>query len=196
MPKYLVTGGAGFIGSHLVEHLASNGESVRVLDNLSTGRRVNIEPFLDRIEVVEGDMRDPDVCRRAMQGVSVVFHQAAMPSVPKSVADPVASHENNITGTLNLLLAARDAKVSRFVYAASSSAYGESPTLPKIETMRSDPLSPYAVAKLAGEQYCRVFAEVYGLSTVSLRYVNVFGPRQDPSSQYAAAIPAFVTCIL
>lgn len=196
MIDFLVTGGAGFIGSHLVEGLVARGKSVRVVDNLSTGKRGNLEPWLGKIEFVEGDLRDPAVCKRVCAGVGVILHEAALPSVPKSVADPVASHDHNINGTFNLLAAARDAKVKRFVYAASSSAYGESPTLPKIETMPTSPLSPYAVNKLVGEYYCRVFAECYGMATVSLRYFNVFGPRQDPASQYAAAIPAFVTHIL
>jgi len=196
MVEYLVTGGAGFIGSHLTEGLVRRGASVRVIDNLITGKRDNLAPFLDKIEFIEADLRDPAACRRACQGVRVVLHQAALPSVPKSVADPVTSHECNINGTFNLLLAARDAKVERFVYAGSSSAYGESPTLPKVETMVTSPLSPYAVNKLVGEYYCKVFAEVYGMSTVTLRYFNVFGPRQDPTSQYAAAIPAFVTHII
>ncbi len=193
---YLVTGGAGFIGSHLVEKLVGDNARVRVLDNFTTGKRENIAPFLDRIELIEGDIADPDICRRACDGVEVVFHQAAMPSVPKSVEDPVTSHRTNIDGTFNLLVAARDAGVRRFVYAASSSAYGETETLPKIESILPDPLSPYGVQKLTGEQYCTVFAKCYGLSTLSLRYFNVFGPRQDPKSQYAAAIPAFITAIL
>ena len=193
---YLVTGGAGFIGSHLVEKLVGDNARVRVLDNFTTGKRENIAPFLDRMELIEGDIADPDICRRACDGVEVVFHQAAMPSVPKSVEDPVTSHRTNIDGTFNLLVAARDAGVRRFVYAASSSAYGETETLPKIESILPDPLSPYGVQKLTGEQYCTVFAKCYGLSTLSLRYFNVFGPRQDPKSQYAAAIPAFITAIL
>ncbi len=193
---YLVTGGAGFIGSHLVEKLVGDNARVRVLDNFTTGKRENIAPFLDRIELIEGDIADPDICRRACDGVEVVFHQAAMPSVPRSVEDPVTSHRTNIDGTFNLLVAARDAGVRRFVYAASSSAYGETETLPKIESILPDPLSPYGVQKLTGEQYCTVFAKCYGLSTLSLRYFNVFGPRQDPKSQYAAAIPAFITAIL
>lgn len=196
MSVYLVTGGAGFIGSHLVERLVEQGRRVRVVDNFLTGKRANIAPFLQRVEFIEGDLRDPEVCRRACAGVSTVLHVAAMPSVPKSVADPVASHDHNVNGTFHLLVAARDAGVQRFVYSASSSAYGDTPVLPKTELMSPDPLSPYAVNKLAGEQYCRAFACVYGLKTVSLRYFNVFGPRQDPMSQYAAAIPAFVTRIL
>lgn len=196
MPKYLVTGGAGFIGSHIVEHLVRAGESVRVLDNFLTGKRANIEAWLGKIELFEGDIRDDAACRQACHGVEVVFHQAALPSVPVSVADPITSHQCNVNGTMNMLVAAREAKVRRFVYAASSSAYGDSPVSPKVESMPSLPLSPYAVQKLAGELYCRAFAICYGMETVSLRYFNVFGPRQDPKSQYAAAIPAFVTTML
>jgi nucleoside-diphosphate-sugar epimerase len=194
--EYLVTGGAGFIGSHLVERLVKNGGRVRVLDNFITGKRENLAPFTGKIDLVEGDMADPAVCQRACSGVRVVFHEAALPSVPKSVADPVASHLANIQGTFNLLIGAKDAKVQRFVYAGSSSAYGESETLPKVESMASGPLSPYAVQKLTGEFYCTVFARCYGLQTLTIRYFNVFGPRQDPKSQYAAAIPAFITAIL
>lgn len=195
--QYLVTGGAGFIGSHIVEHLLTRREArVRVLDNLSTGKRANLERFGQRIEVIEADMRDLNACRRACADVGCVFHLAALPSVPKSVEKPLDSHDVNINGTFNLLLAARDAQVGRFVYSGSSSAYGETPTLPKVETIAPSPLSPYAVNKLVGEYYCRAFAECYGMSTVTLRYFNVFGPRQDPASQYAAAIPAFVSRIL
>ncbi len=193
---YLVTGGAGFIGSHLVERLVTLGSSVRVVDDFSTGKRANIAPWLDKIELIEGGITDPAVCTRACEGVGVVLHEAALPSVPKSIEDPVSSHRVNIDGTFNLLVAARDQGVNRFVYAASSSAYGESPTLPKIETMGTEPLSPYAVQKLTGEYYCSVFAKCFGLQTLSIRYFNVFGPRQDPASQYAAAIPAFVAAIL
>lgn len=194
--EYLVTGGAGFIGSHLVERLVQLGKSVRVVDNFITGKRENLAPYSSKIELVEGDLADPAVCTRACAGIRVIMHEAALPSVPKSVDNPVASHRANLEATFNLLVAARDAKVKRFVYAASSSAYGESPTLPKIESMASSPLSPYAVQKLAGEQYCTAFFRCYGLETISLRYFNVFGHRQDPTSQYAAAIPAFVTAIL
>ncbi|MFQ5429107.1 MAG: SDR family oxidoreductase [Phycisphaerae bacterium] len=193
---FLVTGGAGFIGSHLVHRLVERGERVRVVDNFVTGKRENLAPVAGKIELIEGDLADPAVCRQACADMRVVLHQAALPSVPKSIADPVKSHQSNIEGTFNLLMAARDAKVRRFVYAASSSAYGESEQLPKVESMPSSPLSPYAVQKLTGESYCSVFSRCYGLQTVSLRYFNVFGPRQDPQSQYAAAIPAFVTAIL
>ncbi|HIE53210.1 MAG TPA: SDR family oxidoreductase, partial [Armatimonadetes bacterium] len=193
---YLVTGGAGFIGSHLVEELVRRGEQVRVVDNLSTGRAENLAPWREDIEFLEGDLSDPAVAQRAVEGVDYVLHQAALPSVPRSVEDPRASHEANVTGTLNLLLAARDAGVKRVVYAGSSSAYGDTPTLPKHEAMPPAPLSPYAASKLAGEYYCRVFHKVYGLETVVLRYFNIFGPRQDPTSQYAAVIPKFITALL
>ena len=196
MANYLVTGGAGFIGSHIVQRLVADGQGVRVLDNFSTGKRENLAPLASRIEVIEGDLRRPEDCRRACAGVDLVFHQGAVPSVPKSVADPVTSHQANVDGTFNLLLAARDAGCRRVVYAASSSAYGDLPELPKRETACPSPLSPYAVAKLVGEHYLRAFYLCYGLETISLRYFNVFGPRQDPKSQYAAAIPAFVTAIL
>jgi nucleoside-diphosphate-sugar epimerase len=191
--RYLITGGAGFIGSHLVEHLTARGEDVIVLDNFSTGKRENISGVLDEIELIEGSLLDPETCARAVRGVDFVLHQAAVPSVPRSVADPVGSHEANTTGTLNLLIAARDAKVKRFVYAASSSAYGNTPELPKHENLLPRPMSPYAAAKYAGECYCRVFYATYGLPTVALRYFNIFGPRQDPTSVYAGVIPKFVT---
>ncbi len=193
---YLVTGGAGFIGSHLVENLLAGGGLVRVLDNFSTGRRENLAPFQDRIDLIEGDITDPSTCQRASEGVQVVFHQAALPSVPRSVEDPAMSHEVNATGTLNVLLAARDAGARRVVYASSSSAYGDTPTLPKRENQTPSPRSPYAVAKLTGEQYCRAFPGVFGLEAVALRYFNVFGPRQDPNSAYAAVIPLFVSAAL
>ena len=196
MTLYLVTGGAGFIGSHIVEELIRRRERVRVLDNFSTGRRENLAPFLEHIELIEGDLRDLPTVRRAVEGVDYVLHQGAIPSVPRSVADPLASNSANVTGTLHLLVAARDAGVRRVIYAASSSAYGDSPTLPKQEDMPTAPKSPYAVSKLAGEHYCRAFTEVYGLETVSLRYFNVFGPRQDPTSQYAAVVPLFITAML
>ncbi|HKQ50159.1 MAG TPA: SDR family oxidoreductase [Phycisphaerae bacterium] len=193
--EYLVTGGAGFIGSHLVERLVKDGRRVRVLDNFLTGKRENLAPFGNQIELLDGDMADPSICQRACQGVRVVLHEAALPSVPKSVADPVASHRSNVQGTFNMLVAARDAKVERFIYAGSSSAYGESEVLPKVETIKPSPLSPYAVQKLTGEYYCTAFARCYGMATLTIRYFNVFGPRQDPTSQYAAAIPAFITAI-
>ncbi len=193
---FLVTGGAGFIGSHLVHRLVELGHSVRVLDDLSSGKRENLADVLSKTDWIQGDMADPTTARRACRGVDVVLHEAAVPSVPKSVDDPQTSHRSNVEGTFQLLLAARDEKVRRFIYAGSSSAYGESPTLPKVESMPTDPLSPYAVQKLTGEFYCRAFAKCYGLQTLTMRYFNVFGPRQDPRSQYAAAIPAFVTAIL
>jgi nucleoside-diphosphate-sugar epimerase len=190
----LVTGGAGFIGSNLVRSLAADGHAVRVLDDLSTGRKENLEGVDG--EVVVGDVRDRPLVRRAVDGVEVVFHLAALPSVARSVADPRASHEVNVDGTLNVLLAAGDAGVRRLVYASSSSVYGDTPTLPKHEDMPVSPRSPYAAAKLAGEAYCRAFSHVYPLETVSLRFFNVFGPRQDPASQYAAVVPRFVTRML
>lgn len=196
MTKYLVTGAAGFIGSNITEELVKLGQDVRALDNLSTGRMANIEHLLSDIEFINGDIRDPATLAGAVRGVDYVLHQAALASVPRSVSDPLASHECNATGTLNVLVAARDANVKRVVYASSSSVYGDSPTLPKREDMPVDPLSPYAVNKLTGEHYCKVFALVYGLPTVALRYFNVFGPRQDPTSQYAAVIPAFATAML
>lgn len=191
----LVTGGAGFIGCNIARQLLADGYRVRVLDNFATGKRANLEEIADRIEIVDGSITSQDDARGAVEGVDCVLHQAAIPSVPRSVSDPLGSNEANVTGTLTMLVAARDAKVRRFVYAASSSAYGDTPTLPKIETMPSSPLSPYAVAKLAGENYCRAFHRVYGLETVALRYFNIFGPRQDPLSQYAAVIPKFIIAL-
>jgi UDP-glucose 4-epimerase len=196
MVHYLVTGGAGFIGSNIVEALVARGEKVRVLDDFSTGKRANIAPWLDRIELVEGSLTRIDDCRRAAHGVDYVLHQGALPSVPKSVELPRETNEANITGTLNMLVAARDAKVKRLVFAASSSAYGDTPTLPKVETMPATPKSPYALQKYTGEAYCRLFYEQYGLETVALRYFNVFGPRQDPTSQYSAVIPKFIMAYL
>ncbi len=192
--RYLVTGGAGFIGSHLVEHLTARDQEVVVIDDFSTGRRENLTPFRDAFELIEGSILDPELCARAVRGVDYVLHQAAVPSVPRSVADPLGSHQANATGTLNMLIAARDAKVERFVYAASSSAYGNTAELPKHEGMVPRPLSPYAAAKYAGECYCRAFYATFGVPTIALRYFNIFGPRQDPISLYAAAIPRFVTC--
>ena len=195
MAVCLVTGGAGFIGSHLVEALAARGDAVRVLDNFSTGSHDNLDAVRGRVEVVEGDVTDPAAVRAAARGVDLVFHQAALASVPRSVANPLATHEACATGTLNVLLAARDANARRVVYAASSSAYGGMEKLPKHEDDPTLPLSPYAVAKLAGEHYCAAFTEVYGLPTVRLRYFNVFGPRQTPDSPYAAVIPLFIQAL-
>jgi UDP-glucose 4-epimerase len=192
----LVTGGAGFIGSHLVERLLEQGRDVRVVDNFSTGRRANIEHLLEKIDLREADIRDLDAMREAMKDIDVVFHEAALASVPRSVDDPVTSNEVNVVGTLNVLMAARDAGVRRVVYASSSSVYGEAPELPKTEVMRPLPMSPYAVGKLAGEHYCVSFNGLYDIETVCLRYFNVFGPRQDPTSQYAAAVPIFTSALL
>jgi len=196
MSSYLVTGGGGFIGSHIAEALCNEGHEVRVLDNFSTGRRENLATFADDAEVIEGDIRERDVVDAAMKGIDIVIHQAALASVPRSIDDPTSNNQVNVQGTLNLLQAAVASGVSRFVYASSSSAYGDSEELPKVESMTPNPKSPYAVAKLAGEYYCRAFSEVHGLPTVSLRYFNVFGPRQDPTSQYAAVIPIFITSLL
>ncbi|MBU0568973.1 SDR family oxidoreductase [bacterium] len=194
--KYLITGGAGFIGSNIAEKLVKEGEDVRILDNFSTGRRENIAPLLDKIKLIEGDLRDLPAVKEAVKGIDYILHQGAIPSVPRSIASPIESNEANANGTLNLLVAARDEGVKRVVYASSSSVYGDTPELPKREDMRPNPLSPYAVAKLAGEYYCQVFFKIYGLETVCLRYFNVFGPRQDPTSQYAAVVPKFITAIL
>ncbi len=196
MKRALVTGGAGFIGSHLVEGLLARGYQVRVLDNFATGRRENIAPIITEIELLEGDVCNLTTVRNAVRQVDVVFHEAALPSVERSVKNPLESNEINIAGTLNVLVAARDAGVRRVVYAASSAAYGDTPTLPKVETMLPDPLSPYAVSKLAGEQYLKIFTQLYGLSTIALRYFNIFGPRQDPATQYAGVIAKFATCAL
>ncbi|MCX8072612.1 MAG: SDR family oxidoreductase [Candidatus Binatia bacterium] len=193
---YLVTGGAGFIGSNLVHALVARGEKVRVLDNFSTGSRENLASVADRIEVIEGDLRDPDTVRAAVRGVQYVSHQAALRSVPRSVDDPLSTDAVNTHGTLLLLVAARDAGVKRVVYASSSSVYGDSPVLPKEENQAPAPISPYAVSKLAGEYYCRTFTRLYGLETVSLRYFNVFGPRQSPESKYAAVVPLFIRAAL
>ncbi len=193
---YLVTGGAGFIGSHIAEALLERGESVRVFDNLATGREANLLALQGRAQFIHGDLRDFKAVKVAVQGIEVVLHQGALASVPRSIADPIGSLETNINGTQNILLAARDAGVRRVVYASSSSVYGDTPTLPKREDMQTHPMSPYAVQKLTGELLCRVFAHIYGLETVALRYFNVFGPRQDPASEYAAVIPRFLTAIL
>ena len=191
--RVLVTGGGGFIGSHLTHALLEHGAAVRVLDNFCTGQRENLEAIADRIELLEADLRDPEVCRRAVEGVHTIFHEAALPSVARSVEDPASSHAVNATGTLTLIQAARQAGVSRLIYAGSSSAYGDSERLPKDEDMPVQPLSPYAASKLAGEFYVRLAASLWGMHTVVLRYFNVFGPRQDPASQYAAVIPKFIT---
>lgn len=196
MRKVMVTGGAGFIGSYLAERLVQKGDHVVVVDNLSTGRLENLSRVAHEVEFMFGDINDPQLLAKAMKGVSVVFHEAALGSVPRSVADPKTTHINNANGTFNVLLAARDAGVERLVYAASSSAYGDSPALPKNESMLPNPLSPYAVTKLTGEQYAAAFSKVYGLETVSLRYFNVFGPRQDSNSQYAAVIALFIRQML
>lgn len=193
---YLVTGGAGFIGSHIVEALVKAGHAVRVIDNFSTGRPENIAHLRDRIALYEIDITERAALDAPMAGVDYVLHQAAIPSVPRSVDDPLGTHDANVTGTVNVLDAARKAGVRRVIYAASSSAYGEIEGEYKREDMAPQPLSPYAAAKLAGEYYCRAFYEVYGLETISLRYFNVFGPRQDPTSQYAAVIPLFITAML
>jgi len=195
--KTVVTGGAGFIGSHLTEELAGNGHHVIVLDDLSTGRIQNIELLLREgsAEFVEGSITDLSLLGRIFQGTDYVFHQAAIPSVPRSVENPLPTHEANITGTLNVLLAARDNGVKKVVYASSSSVYGQTPTLPREEGMQPQPESPYAVTKTSAEYYCHVFHTIYGLPTVCLRYFNVYGPRQDPLSQYAAVVPRFITRI-
>lgn len=196
MALHLVTGGAGFIGSSIAETLLAKGERVRVLDDFSTGRRSNLESLKGDVEIVEGSITDPAVVTKAMQGVEVVFHQAAIPSVSRSVDNPQMSLNVGVMGTTVVLDAARHAKVRRLMFAASSSAYGDTPTLPKIETMTPAPLSPYAVSKLTGEHLVNVFSKLYGIETLSLRYFNVFGPRQDPTSQYAAVIPNFITAAL
>src|SRR6204780_989399 len=196
MAKYLVTGAAGFIGSSLVRALLERGDEVRGIDNFSTGRRENLAEVLGRMDFREADLLDLDAMRQACVGVDYVLHEAAIPSVPKSVIDPVASNRANVDGTVNVLVAARDAKVKRVVYAASSSAYGDTPTLPKHEAMTPDPISPYAVAKLASERYMISFYRCYGLETVSLRYFNIFGPRQDPSSPYSGVLAKFITQML
>jgi nucleoside-diphosphate-sugar epimerase len=194
--KALVTGGGGFVGSHLAAHLAELGHEVRILDNFATGRRSNLLALPEEIELVEGDIQSYERVHNAVVGCEVVFHQAALPSVPRSVQDPLTSNATNITGTLNVLLAARDAGVRRVLFSSSSSLYGAGLEMPKREDMRPEPISPYAVAKVACEGYCRSFGDVYGLETVCLRYFNIFGPRQDPMSQYSAVIPNFITALL
>jgi UDP-glucose 4-epimerase len=196
MTDYLITGGAGFIGSNIAEHIVKTGKSVRVFDNFLTGKRENLRTFEEHAEIIEGDLRNPDDVRRAVTGVRYVLHLAALPSVPRSIAEPLLSHDINVTGTLNLLIAARDAGCQRVVFTSSSSIYGDSPTLPKHEEMPGAPISPYGAHKFTGEIYARLFWQLYGLETVALRYFNVFGPRQDPRSEYAAVIPKFITAIL
>jgi nucleoside-diphosphate-sugar epimerase len=195
MALYLITGGAGFIGSHLTEELARRGAAVRVADNLVTGHRRNLA-HVPGVEFLEGDLADQDFAARAVRGADYVLHQAAIPSVPRSVIDPVASNRANIDASLSVLVAARDAGVRRVVYAGSSSAYGNTPTLPKREDMVPNPLSPYGLQKLVAEQYCRIFTQIYGLETVTIRYFNVFGPRQDPGSQYSGVISQFSMALL
>jgi nucleoside-diphosphate-sugar epimerase len=194
MAKYLITGGAGFIGSNIVKELLLRREQVRVLDNFSTGKRENLFPFKDypNLEIFEGDLRSFHIVRDAVKGVDYVLHQGALPSVPRSVKDPITSNDVNINGTLNILEASKEFGVKRVVFASSSSVYGNSETLPKVETMPVSPMSPYAVTKYAAERYCQVFYQLYGLETVCLRYFNVFGPNQDPTSQYSAVIPKFI----
>lgn len=196
MTDYLITGGAGFIGSNIAAHLVQQGKSVRVFDSFLTGKRDNVRSFAKKAEIIEGDLRNLDQVRRAVAGVRYILHLAALPSVPRSVEEPILSHDINVTGTLNLLVAARDAKCQRLVFSSSSSVYGDTPELPKREDMMPSPISPYGLHKLTGEYYCRIFWQLYGLETVSIRYFNVFGPRQDPQSQYAAVIPRFITAIL
>jgi nucleoside-diphosphate-sugar epimerase len=195
MPSYLVTGGAGFIGSHLAEELLRRGERVRVVDNFITGKRDNLK-HIPGVELIEGDLADLAVAQRAVAGIEYVLHQAAIPSVPRSVQDPITSNRANIDASLNVLVAARDAGVRRVVYAGSSSAYGDTPTLPKVETMGTAPLSPYALQKLVAEHYCQMFTRLYGLETVTIRYFNVFGPRQDPSSPYSGVISLFIRALV
>lgn len=194
--KYLVTGGAGFIGSNIVAELLKRGNEVRVLDNFSSGKRENLRDFSGDIELIEGDIRSYHIVSQAVKGVEVVLHQAALPSVPRSIKDPITSNDVNVNGTLNILDASVLNGVRRVIYASSSSVYGDNPELPKHEGMLPNPLSPYAVSKLAGEKYCSVFSQIYGLETISLRYFNVFGPNQDPSSQYSAVIPKFIRAML
>ncbi len=194
--RYLVSGGAGFIGSHLVDRLVSLGCQVRVLDDFSTGREENLWPLAGRVEIIRGDIRDRAICRKAAEGLEVILHQAALASVPRSVSEPLLAHEINLTGTLNLLLAAAETGIRSFVFASSSAVYGDDQTFPKKEGLEGKALSPYGAQKLASEKYCQVFSQLYNFNAVSLRYFNVFGPRQDPGSQYAAVIPIFITRML
>lgn len=193
--KFLVTGGAGFIGSNIASELLEKGYSVRILDNFSSGKRENLKGMENDIELIEGDIRSYHIVQDSLKDIDIVLHQAALPSVPRSIKDPITTNDVNINGTLNILEAAVNLKVKRVVYASSSSVYGDNPVLPKVETMIPNPLSPYAVSKLTGEKYCNVFSRIYGLETVCLRYFNVFGPRQDPASQYSAVIPKFIKAI-
>ncbi len=196
MALSLITGGAGFIGSNMVRFLLDKGQKVRVLDNFETGKRENLAEVADRIELVEGDIRDMDAVKRAVKDVEIVYHLAALGSVPRSVKDPLTSHDVNVNGIVNMLIASRDAKVKRFVFSSSSSVYGQSKVLPQYEELPLNPISPYGATKAAGEIYCKAFYASYGLQTICLRYYNVFGPRQDPTSQYAAAIPLFVSSLM
>jgi len=196
MIQVLITGGAGFIGSNIARELTEQEYTVKILDNLSTGNLNNISDIKNKIELIIGDVRDIKIVKKVMKDVDYVFHQAALPSVPRSIQDPITTNKINVNGTLNILIAAQDNNVKKVVYASSSSVYGNTPTLPKREDMEPCPLSPYAITKLIGEYYCKVFYDIYGLETVSLRYFNVFGPRQDPNSQYAAVIPKFITSML
>jgi UDP-N-acetylglucosamine/UDP-N-acetylgalactosamine 4-epimerase len=194
--RFLVTGGAGFIGSNTVEELLKQGNKVRILDNFITGKSKNISDFCQDIEIIEGDIRSLETVKRALEDVDYVIHLAALGSVPRSVKDPLSTNEVNVTGTLNVLTASREMGVKRLVYSSSSSVYGDTPTIPKVENMQTQPKSPYAVSKLAGENYCKVFNDIYGLETVTLRYFNIYGIRQDPFSQYSAVIPKFISTII
>lgn len=196
MPVYLVTGGAGFIGSNIVEALVKKGEKVKVIDNFVSGKRENLSHIIDKIELIEGDIRDLPLLKKVTQGIDYILHQAALRSVPKSVGDPVSYNEVNVGGTLNVLIAAKESGVTRVVYASSSSIYGDAQTFPEKETHLALPVSPYAASKLAGEHYCHVFSKIYGLETVSLRYFNVFGPRQSLETQYAVVVPRFIISML
>lgn len=198
MKKYLITGGSGFIGSNIAEKVLDQGDFVRIVDNFSTGRRKNIEEFFGNpnFELIEGDITDIEVVKKAVKDMDFVLHQAAIPSVQRSVEDPIKSNNANINGTLNMLIASKDANIKKFVYAASSSAYGENSELPKRENLEAMPISPYALQKYAGEKYCQIFWKIYGLPTVCLRYFNVFGPKQDPNSHYSAVIPSFIKAFL
>src|SRR5204863_2749117 len=196
MAVYVVTGGGGFIGSHIVEELLNRNETVKVIDNFSTGKRANVSPFQPRAEVIEADIAEAPNLAELLKGADYVIHEAAIPSVPKSILDPEKSHQANVNGTLRLLIACREAGVKRVVYASSSSLYGDSPTLPKHEGMMPNPLSPYGAQKLFAEMYCQVFTRAYGLETVALRYFNVFGPRQDATSQYSGVLALFIPAVL